>query len=53
MKKTYMKPNTLVVKIETQQVIALSQFGDEADPNSVVYSHEATFSDDDAEWFEE
>ena len=47
MKKTYLKPNTLVVKVETQQVIALSMMATEADPTLDVYSHEANFFDGD------
>ena len=46
MKKTYLKPNTLVVKVEPQQVIALSRF-DKAANSSTVYSREGSFSDDD------
>ena len=54
MKKTYLKPNALVVKVETQQFIALSKFDEEeAIQSGEVLGREATFSDDDAEWFEE
>ena len=42
-----MKPNALVVKVETQQVIALSRFDEEASQNGVVLSRQARFSDDD------
>ena len=48
-----MKPNALVVKVETQQFIALSKFDEDAIQSGEVLGREATFSDDDAEWFEE
>lgn len=44
MKKTYMKPNALVVKVETQQVIALSRFDEEASEDGVVLSRRGRFS---------
>lgn len=49
MKKTYMKPNALVVKVETQQVIALSKFYEEASQNGTVLSRQGCFSDWDEE----
>jgi hypothetical protein len=52
MKKTYMKPNALVVKVETQQFIALSRFNEEASQNGVVLSRQGRFSADD-DWDEE
>jgi len=44
MKKTYLKPNALVVKVETQQFIALSKVEGEADPNGEVLSRRSRFS---------
>ena len=54
MKKTYMKPNALVVKVETQQFIALSKFNEEASENGVVLSRQGRFSrwEEDEEWEE-
>jgi len=49
MKKTYLKPNALVVKVEPQRVIALSMVEGQADMNKPVYSREARFSDWDEE----
>ena len=45
MKKTYLKPNALVVKVETQQFIALSKFNEEASKNGEVLSRQGRFSD--------
>ena len=44
MKKTYLKPNALVVKVETQQFIALSKFDEEAAQNGTVLSRQGRFS---------
>jgi hypothetical protein len=44
MKKTYLKPKTLVVKVETQHVICLSTNDDPASQNGVVYGRRARFS---------
>ena len=46
-----MKPNALVVKVETQQFIALSRYDEAATQNGEVLSRQGRFSDD--EWDEE
>lgn len=45
MKQIYMKPETLVMEVELQQMIALSK-GGEADPNGEVLSRESDWDDE-------
>ena len=40
MKKTYMKPEMLLVELKLEQMIALSAFEGEADPGSPTLSRE-------------
>lgn len=53
MKKTYLKPNALVVKVETQQFIALSKVEGEANPDGEVLSRRGRFSSWEEDDFEE
>lgn len=46
MKKIYMKPESLLVKVELQQMIALSKQGGEANPNGEVLSRESGWDDE-------
>ncbi len=51
MKKTYLKPNTLIIRVENNLMLITSDT--KANQSGEVLGREATFSDDDAEWFEE
>ena len=52
MKKTYLKPTSLTVKIVPQQMIALSKQG-EADPEGTVYGRRGRFSKWEDDYYEE
>ena len=46
-KKIYFKPETVVVEVELQRMIALSKVDGEADPDSPVLGRDEEFEDDD------
>ena len=45
MKKTYLKPNALVVEVETQHVMTLSTTDTPAEKTGTVYGRQGRFSD--------
>ena len=53
MKKTYLKPNALVVKVETQQVMTLSKTDEPASKTGTVYGRQGRFSDWDEDFDDE